>query len=133
MILSYQTATGLVTNSKGQENYFTGICDNLTKEQKLFYNRQYFETLIQRFYYPYERAVADLLPADFSPVVNSVTHALLSTKPKVEYIPGRGGGILVALGTIFPYFLSNRILLNLLEFNKAKGLQPSVEDVYGTK
>ena len=125
--------SGLVTNSKGQENYFNRVCDNLTKEQKLFYNKQYFETLIQRFYYPYKKAVGDLLPADFSPVVNSVTHALLSTKPNVEYIPGRGGSILVTLGTVFPYFLSNSILLNLTDFNKAKGLLPSVEDVYGTK
>ena len=123
----------MVANSERQKAYFKEVNDNLTEEQQLFYNKEYFDTVIQRFYFPNKRHVAEDLPSDFSPVVNSITHALLSTKPKVHYVAGRGGGFLVSLGTTFPYFLSNRILLDVVEINKSKGLQPTVEQVYGKK
>ena len=123
----------MVANSERQKAYFKEVNDNLTEEQQLFYNKEYFDTVIQRFYFPNKRHVAEDLPSDFSPVVNSITHALLSTKPKVHYVAGRGGGFLVSLGTTIPYFLSNRILLDVVEINKSKGLQPTVEQVYGKK
>ncbi len=121
----------LVTNSKGQEAYFKGITSNLTEEQQQFYNKQYFDTLIQRFYFPYNKKVAENLPSDFSPVVNAVVHALLCTKPREQYVAGKGGGFLVSLGTLFPYSLTNKILLNVEAFNKSKDLHPTVEEVYG--
>ncbi|XP_029986569.1 11-beta-hydroxysteroid dehydrogenase type 2 [Sphaeramia orbicularis] len=50
---------------------------------------------------------------DFSPVINTITQALLSPQPRVRYFAGPGVGFMYFIHSYFPFSLSNKFLQKL--------------------
>ncbi|XP_061450007.1 11-beta-hydroxysteroid dehydrogenase type 2 isoform X2 [Rhineura floridana] len=84
------------------------------------YGEGYLEDINKQFVASMKRAVEDL-----SPVVESITDGLLSTRPLVKYYPGRGLGLMYFIHHYLPHTVRNLFLKAFfISPELPRGLQP---------
>ncbi|KAJ8343347.1 hypothetical protein SKAU_G00306760 [Synaphobranchus kaupii] len=100
--------TGLSSNSEYWEKQYKNFVQSLSPELLEEYGEEYLletKELFQRH--------AKTAPEDLSPVVNTITEALVSLKPKVRYYSGPGVGLMYFIYNYFPLSVSDKFLQRL--------------------
>nr|BAF35260.1 11beta-hydroxysteroid dehydrogenase short form [Anguilla japonica] len=100
--------TGQSSNFEYWEKQYKNFIQNLSPELLEEYGEEYLLETKELF-----QGHSKTAPEDLSPVVNTITDALLSLRPKVRYYSGPGVGLMYFIYNYFPLSLSDKFLQRL--------------------
>ncbi|KAG5839227.1 hypothetical protein ANANG_G00202780 [Anguilla anguilla] len=100
--------TGQSSNFEYWEKQYKNFIQNLSPELLEEYGEEYLLETKELF-----QGHSKTAPEDLSPVVNTITDALLSLQPKVRYYSGPGVGLMYFIYNYFPLSLSDKFLQRL--------------------
>ncbi|KAG9341975.1 hypothetical protein JZ751_018292 [Albula glossodonta] len=100
--------TGQSSNFEYWEKQYKNLIQNLSPGLLDEYGEDYMLETKELF-----QGHARSAPEDLSPVVNTITDALLSPQPKVRYYAGPGVGLMYFIYSYFPLSLSDKFLQRL--------------------
>nr|BAW98160.1 11beta-hydroxysteroid dehydrogenase type2 [Anguilla japonica] len=99
---------GQSSNFEYWEKQYKNFIQNLSPELLEEYGEEYLLETKELF-----QGHSKTAPEDLSPVVNTITDALLSLRPKVRYYSGPGVGLMYFIYNYFPLSLSDKFLQRL--------------------
>ncbi|KAJ8252532.1 hypothetical protein COCON_G00218440 [Conger conger] len=109
--------TGQSSNIEYWEKQYKNFIQNLSPELLDEYGEDYLQETKELF-----QGHAKMAPEDLSPVVNTITDALVSPQPKVRYYSGPGVGLMYFIYSYFPLSLSDKFLQKLFVKKKSADL-----------
>ncbi|KAJ8248992.1 hypothetical protein GJAV_G00230000 [Gymnothorax javanicus] len=117
--------TGQSSNSEYWEKQYKYLIQNLSPDLLEDYGEDYLLETKELF-----QCHAKTAPEDLSPVVNTITEALVSVSPKVRYYSGPGVGLMYFIYSYFPLAVSDKFLQRL--FVKKKTVWWPVVDSFNS-
>lgn len=107
-ILPSSYKTGQSSNHEYWEQQFKHLVQNLSPSLLEEYGEDYMEETKELFH-----SYAKTANEDLSPVVNTISEALLSPRPQVRYYAGPGVGLMYFIYSYFPLSISDKFLQKL--------------------
>ncbi|XP_036399727.1 corticosteroid 11-beta-dehydrogenase isozyme 2-like [Megalops cyprinoides] len=117
--------TGQSSNAEYWEQQYKHLIQNLSPELLEEYGEEYTLETKQLF-----QDFAKTANEDLSPVINTITDALVSLQPKVRYYAGPGVGLMYFIYSYFPMSISDKFLQRL--FLKKKILPQALQNQNGS-
>ncbi|KAG7473502.1 hypothetical protein MATL_G00096570 [Megalops atlanticus] len=108
IILPSSFKTGHSSNSEYWEKQYKHFIQNLSPGLLEEYGEEYMLETKELF-----QGHAKTANEDLSPVINTITDALVSHQPKIRYYAGPGVGLMYFICSYFPVFISDKFLQRL--------------------